>query len=144
MTKISKGLWDVVEQRYDKANKAQMITLENQLAISKFLMVVTLCWKSFCLSPKAVCSKDGNKTTECASLDVPESLEAFCDTIFVLPITPCLNIFTMMLQDTDMRPTSTSSSRETLLYVQGKGKWNNSPNCDSSLKPNSHAWVMYF
>ena len=52
------------------------------------------------------------------------------------PLLPLLNTFVGMSQARAVRQASNSSSRETILHVKGKGKWNVPPNnSKSSSKP---------
>ena len=88
-------LWDAVQQRYHRANKAQMMALENQLANTQVSHEEVN--HKFCLPPKAACfpRKKGHRRefAYCLMTKILESFETLWDTISLLPMTPSLNTF---------------------------------------------------
>ena len=142
-------LWTAIKKRYHRANHAQMIAIESQLANLKIHDTPNIMDQitQFITLQKELVSL-GSKSTEVEfvhrlMIKLPESFSAFCDTISLLPNTPDMNTFLGMLQDRATRKKSAQTSNETLLHAKSKGKWKqngNSYNKPNPRPPNNPAY----
>ena len=117
-------LWTAIKKRYHRANHAQMIAIESQLANLKIHDTPNIMDQitQFITLQKELVSL-GSKSTEVEfvhrlMIKLPESFSAFCDTISLLPNTPDMNTFLGMLQDRATRKKSAQTSNETLLHAK--------------------------
>ena len=121
-------LWAAIKNKYHRANHAQIIAIESQLAnlkihdmpniIDQIMQFVTLQKELVSLGRKSTIVEFVHRLM----IKMLESFSAICDTISLLPNTPDINTFLGMLQDSTTRKKGAQTSNETLLHAISKGK----------------------